>query len=51
MAADLLPAGGGYAHRYRFQDAQGRGLLDHGGIVLFELNRFAAAAVHTEEER
>ena len=51
LAAALLPAATGYAHRYRFRDDQGRGFIDHGAIVLFELNRFAAAEVHTEEER
>jgi predicted transposase/invertase (TIGR01784 family) len=51
LAADLLPTATGYAHRYRFRDGEGRGFIDHGEIVLFELNRFAAAEVNTEEER
>ena len=51
LAAALLPAATGYAHRDRFRDDQGRGFIDHGAIVLFDLNRFAAAEVNTEEER
>ena len=31
-----------YAHRLRMRDEQGRGLIDHGGICLLELGKFAA---------
>jgi uncharacterized small protein (DUF1192 family) len=47
----LLPDVPGYAHRYRFCDAEGRALIDHGCIALFELPKFAAEDVETEEER
>ena len=40
-----------YAHRYRLRDERGRGLLDHGGIALFELSKFATEAVASEEQR
>ena len=40
-----------YAHRYRLRDERGRTLLEHGGISLFELSKFAAGAVETEEQR
>jgi predicted transposase/invertase (TIGR01784 family) len=47
----LLPKVSGYAHRYRFCDAAGRSLVDHGGIAIFELAKFAAGQVDTEAER
>ncbi len=43
LGETLLPAVPGYAHRYRFCDAAGRALIEHGGIALFELPKFAAA--------
>jgi predicted transposase/invertase (TIGR01784 family) len=49
LGETLLPAVPGYAHRYRFCDAHGRALLDHGGIALFELSKFAAEHVETEQ--
>ncbi len=50
LGEDLL-SGTGYAHRYRLRDDHGRALLDHGGIYLLELNKFAAERVETEQER
>ena len=45
-----------YVQRLRMRDEQGRGLIDHGGICLLDLSRFAAshhgaAGVATELER
>ena len=51
LAAPLLPEVPGYAHDFRWRDAGGRLLLDHGGIWLLELSKFAAAEVRTEQER
>ena len=51
LAQDLLRDDPAYAHRYRLCDERGRGLIDHGGISLMELNKFAAEAVETEEQR
>jgi predicted transposase/invertase (TIGR01784 family) len=51
LAAPLLPEVPGYAHDFRWRDADGRRLLDHGGIWLLELSKFAAAEVRTEQER
>lgn len=49
LLGETLRAGvPGYAHRLRMQDDQARGLLDHGGIWLLELGRFAA--VHRGED-
>jgi predicted transposase/invertase (TIGR01784 family) len=42
LGETLLPDVPGYAHRYRFCDARGRTLLDHGCVALFELPKFAA---------
>jgi predicted transposase/invertase (TIGR01784 family) len=40
-----------YAHRYRLRDDQGRVLIDHGSVRLYELSKFAVDAVQTEAER
>ncbi|WP_213459895.1 PD-(D/E)XK nuclease family transposase [Thiocapsa sp.] len=40
-----------YAHRYSLRDDQGRRLVDHGVIRLFELSKFQVAQVETEAER
>jgi predicted transposase/invertase (TIGR01784 family) len=51
LAQDLLRGDPAYAHRYRLCDEQGRRLIDHGGIWLMELNKFAGEPVETEEQR
>ena len=51
LGEDLLRGDPCYAHRYRLRDERDRCLLDHGGIYLFELNKFAAEQVETEEQR
>jgi predicted transposase/invertase (TIGR01784 family) len=51
LAQDLLRDDPAYAHRYRLCDERGRRLIDHGGIWLMELSKFAAEAVETEEQR
>ncbi|MBK1619458.1 hypothetical protein CKO42_13620 [Lamprobacter modestohalophilus] len=51
LAQDLLPDPDRYLHDFRLRDAQGRSLVDHGGIWLLELNKFHAERVSTEQER
>ena len=51
LGDDLLRDDPAYAHRYRLRDERGRTLLEHGGISLFELSKFATSAVETEEQR
>ena len=51
LAEDLLPDPDRYLHDFRLRDAQGRSLVDHGGIWLLELNKFHAELVRTEQER
>ena len=51
LAEDLLRDDPAYAHRYQLCDERGRPLLDHGGIWLMELNKFAAERVETEQQR
>jgi predicted transposase/invertase (TIGR01784 family) len=51
LAEDLLADDAAYAHVYQFRDAAGRTFLDHGGLWLLELNKFAADRVETEQER
>jgi len=38
-----------YAHEFRLRDQHGRVFLDHGGIWLLELSKFAADTVETEQ--
>ncbi|NEX16524.1 MAG: hypothetical protein C1943_07830 [Halochromatium sp.] len=40
-----------YGHRFSLRDEQGRGLIEHGSIRLFELSKFAVEQVETEAER
>ncbi len=40
-----------YAHCYRLRDERGRVFLDHGGIWLLELGKFATDLVETEQQR
>jgi len=40
-----------YAHVFRMRDPHGHVFLDHGGIWLLELSKFAADAVETEQQR
>ncbi len=51
LAEDLLRDDLAYAHIYRLRDEGGRLLIDHGGIWLLELNKFAAERVETEQQR
>jgi predicted transposase/invertase (TIGR01784 family) len=51
LGDDLVRDDPAYAHRYRLRDERGHTLLEHGGISLFELSKFAAGAVQTEEQR
>ena len=51
LAEDLLRDDSAYSHIYRLRDEGGRLLLDHGGIWLLELNKFAAERVETEQQR
>ena len=51
LGEDLLPGDTYYTHRYRLRDERGQCLLNHGGIYLLELNKFAAEQITTEEQR
>jgi predicted transposase/invertase (TIGR01784 family) len=51
LGEDLLPGDAYYTHRYRLRDERGQCLLNHGGIYLLELNKFADEQVTTEEQR
>ena len=51
LGEDLLSGDAYYTHRYRLRDERGQCLLNHGGIYLLELNKFAAEQVVTEEQR
>lgn len=51
LGEDLVRGDPGYGHRYRLRDDAGRCLIDHGGVYLFELKKFAVPRVDTEEQR
>ncbi|WP_295584661.1 Rpn family recombination-promoting nuclease/putative transposase, partial [uncultured Lamprocystis sp.] len=51
LGQTLLADDPDYAHVFRMRDPHGRVFLDHGGIWLLELSKFAADAVETEQER
>ena len=51
LGQTLLPDDPEYAHEFRLRDRHGRIFLDHGGIWLLELSKFAADAVETERQR
>jgi len=51
LGQTLLPEAPEYAHEFRLRDQHGRVFLDHGGIWLLELSKFAADAVETEQQR
>jgi predicted transposase/invertase (TIGR01784 family) len=38
-------------HRFQWRDEKGRSLVDHGGIWLLELSKYAAETVETEQDR
>ncbi|WP_295430642.1 PD-(D/E)XK nuclease family transposase [uncultured Thiodictyon sp.] len=50
-AIPSIPNDPEYAHEFRLRDRHGRVFLDHGGIWLLELSKFAADAVETEQQR
>jgi len=51
LGQTLLPDDPDYAHEFRLRDQRGRIFLNHGGIWLLELSKFAADTVETEEQR
>ncbi|WP_295448096.1 Rpn family recombination-promoting nuclease/putative transposase [uncultured Thiodictyon sp.] len=51
LGENLLIGDPYYTHRYRLRDERGQCLLNHGGIYLLELNKFAAEQVATDEQR
>ena len=51
MGPALLPDAPEYAHELRLRDPHGRVFLDHGGIGLLDLSKFAADAVETDQQR
>jgi predicted transposase/invertase (TIGR01784 family) len=51
LGQTLLADDPDYAHEFRLRDQRGRVFLEHGGIWLLELSKFAADAVQTEQQR
>lgn len=51
LGQTLRPGLSDWFHRFRLRDDQGRELLDHGGLYLLELSKFAAETVVTELDR
>jgi predicted transposase/invertase (TIGR01784 family) len=48
---NLVRDDGAYARHYKLRDQRGRSLLEHGGVWLLELGKFAVEQVETEEQR
>ncbi len=40
-----------YVHTYKLRDNRGQTLLDHGGIWLFEIDKFSTQKIASEEQR
>ncbi len=51
LGQTLRPGLSEWFHRFRLRDDQGRELLDHGGLYLLELSKFATETVVTELDR
>ena len=51
LGENLLPGDPYYTHRYRLRDERGQCLLNHGGIYLLELEKFATDQIVTDEQR
>lgn len=51
LGAVLLPDRPGYLHRFRLRDDAGLPLVEHGGIWVLELPKFAATEIQNEAER
>ncbi|MGH8552110.1 MAG: Rpn family recombination-promoting nuclease/putative transposase, partial [Methylococcales bacterium] len=50
LAEDLIRGDRDYAHHYKMRDAKGRVLIDHGGILLLELNKFEVESIENNEQ-
>ncbi|MGH8475998.1 MAG: Rpn family recombination-promoting nuclease/putative transposase [Methylococcales bacterium] len=50
LAEDLIRDDRDYAHHYKMRDAKGRVLIDHGGILLLELNKFEVESIENNEQ-
>lgn len=51
LAANLIKEDDDYTHVFKFRDARGRTLVDHGGVWLLELDKFNVQQVETEQQR
>ena len=51
LAENLIATDDDYLHAYQMRDAQGRSLIDHGGIWLLELDKFGVPTVENEQQR
>jgi predicted transposase/invertase (TIGR01784 family) len=51
LAENLLQEDANYAHDYKFREAKGRVLVEHGGLWLLEIEKFIAERVESEEQR
>ena len=47
----MISTDGDYVHHYKLRDERGQSLNDHGGIWLFEIEKFNAQKVASEEQR
>jgi len=51
LAEDLIKTNPLYVHNYKLRDTEGQVLNEHGGIWLFELNKFSVNHIESEDQR
>ncbi len=51
LAENLFKDDAEYRHAYKFRNAEGTPLIEHGGVLTLELNKFHAAQVENEQQR
>lgn len=51
LAEDLIKDDATYAHTYKLRDGLGRIPIQHGGIWVFELGKFMAERIETDQQR
>ncbi|CAK0771593.1 conserved hypothetical protein [Gammaproteobacteria bacterium] len=51
LAENLIPNDNDYLHAFQLRDTKGRMLINHGGIWLLELEKFATQLIENEQQR
>ncbi len=51
LAENLVDSDNDYLHAFKMRDAKGSTLIEHGGIWLFELEKFSSQTIANEQQR